>query len=460
MYRNLHRLTIAVVNKGNTETHLGVLLYIKGLLNPSNTFGFFSAKNLGRLLICLGYIVLFANKSHSVLAQTTYYSRIAATPPRNWDEADSWTLSSDGTGPAAAVPSRADHVVILNTHTIIVDNVADNGSAGISANGLGRANVAPFPASDGIAFYQTGNITISNGGALQSTVRLMLEGTTFVDGNLTAAAGNDFINLGKLEVTSIATFSVGDDFILSGSSETNIDAVINAVDDIYLDHTEATLCGMGSVNVGDEILNTNGSNPSIQICAGFTVNCADGDCNQGGSTPGIFMGAGAFVLPVAFIAIEAKRNTLFWDVVEYNISGYNILFATDAKNWQIIAKVDARSGGRQQYSFPISKKGYYRLLTIEDNPQFSRPVFHQTVRNAVEATQIFPTILNTGEKLHVSAKALLKTEVYDTNGILLKQFEGKQSEIPMSFAPGLYIIQCTTSAGTISKKIVIRQGGA
>ncbi|MTI22887.1 T9SS type A sorting domain-containing protein [Fulvivirga sp. RKSG066] len=205
------------------------------------------------------------------VAQTTYYSRNAATAPRNWDEADSWTLNADGSGAAAAIPGRNDNIVILNGHTIVVNNMADNGSTATSANALGLANVGTFNGSGSANFYQVGNITINSGGTLTSNQRMMLAGSVLVHGTLeTTSAGDDLIILGRLEVSSSATLSLTDDFVLTGNSETLLFNTTSTGDDIYIDHTDAELCGSGIVDIGDAIQYLNGAT-SDQICGDITI---------------------------------------------------------------------------------------------------------------------------------------------------------------------------------------------
>ncbi|WP_420577393.1 T9SS type A sorting domain-containing protein [Ekhidna sp.] len=215
-----------------------------------------------RLAVLFAFIICFQS-----IGQTTYYSRNGATAPRNWDEADSWTLNADGSGAAAAIPGRTDNVVILNGHNIIVNNSADNGSAGVSANALGQANVGAFVNSGTANFYHTGNIFVRSGGTF-TTSRAMLAGTTYINGTLNATG--DLIILGRLEITAAATSSIGDDLILSGFSETLIFNTTTSADDIYMDHADAQLCGNNTADLGGDIQYLNGSSVN-QICSEFQV---------------------------------------------------------------------------------------------------------------------------------------------------------------------------------------------
>lgn len=208
--------------------------------------------------------------------QTTYYSFASGA----WDANTSWSLSSDGSTGAVAVgvwPRRTDNVVIRNSHTITVNAVNDNKSCGNSPNGLNRPNVSTFTGSADLMFYHTGDIIISNGGTLSVSEEIMLEGYTLVENGGTFTIMEDIINLGYLEVSTTATFTNTDDLILSGNSITVINSLAFGADDIYIDWTNATLCGDGIMNLGN-----GGPDPTVQffnggslaqICSTFTITC-------------------------------------------------------------------------------------------------------------------------------------------------------------------------------------------
>ncbi|MGB4973638.1 MAG: T9SS type A sorting domain-containing protein, partial [Cyclobacteriaceae bacterium] len=208
---------------------------------------------------------------------TTYYSFATGA----WEANTSWSLSSDGSSgavPAGVFPGMKDNVVIGTGHNITINNVADNGYCGISPNNLNRSNVGTFTGSGDAMFYHIGDIVISNGGTLTSTEEVMLEGYTHIEAGGTLNVNEDIVNLGYLEVSAATTFSNTDDLILSGNSITIINNTSTGFDDIYVDHTNATLCGEGVMNIG------NGSpDPTIQyfngaslnqICSSFTVTCS------------------------------------------------------------------------------------------------------------------------------------------------------------------------------------------
>ncbi len=231
--------------------------------------------------------------------QNTFYSRASGA----WESNTSWSFSSDGSSgavPTGVYPRRTNNVVIQNGHNITANSVTDNNPCSVSADGLGRANVGTFTGSNDQMFYHTGDIIIANGGTLTVTEELLIEGYTLVENGGTLTVSEDIINLGYLEIASTANFSNTDDLILSGSSVTIIDNLSFGADDIYIDHTEATLCGQGIMNLGN-----GGVDPTIQffnggslnqVCSTFSVTCTSncgafpitptGNFSTGNSGPG------------------------------------------------------------------------------------------------------------------------------------------------------------------------------
>lgn len=219
--------------------------------------------------------------------QNTFYSRASGA----WESNTSWSFSSDGSSgavPTGVYPRRTNNVVIQNGHNITANSVTDNNPCSVSADGLGRANVGTFTGSNDQMFYHTGDIIIANGGTLTVTEELLIEGYTLVENGGTLTVSEDIINLGYLEIASTANFSNTDDLILSGSSVTIIDNLSFGADDIYIDHTEATLCGQGIMNLGN-----GGVDPTIQffnggslnqVCSTFSVTCTS-NCGAFPITP-------------------------------------------------------------------------------------------------------------------------------------------------------------------------------
>lgn len=243
-------------------------------------------------------IVTFED-SNSGLQTSTFYSIGSG----DWEDSANWSYTPDGSSgsvPSGVYPRRTNNVVIQNGHTIDIDNVTDNNPCSQSPNGLGLGNVGAFTGSGDQMFYHTGDILIASGGTLTSTEEVMIGGYTLVENGGTLTVNEDIINLGYFEIASTATFSNTDDLILSGNSVTIIDNLSFGADDIYIDWTDATLCGEGIMNLGN-----GGADPTIQffnggslnqVCSTFTVTCTSncgafpitptGSFSSGNSGPG------------------------------------------------------------------------------------------------------------------------------------------------------------------------------
>ena len=226
----------------------------------------------------------------------TYYSRRNG----NWDNRNTWSFSSDGSSgpvPAGDWPRRLDNVVIQNNHRITVNARDDNMCSPVVPDNMGRSNVGnSFNDSNQSYLYHTGDILVENGGVLSSTVRVMVEGYTRVEG--TFNVGSDMVNLGHLEVTPSgvlggrATSDI--DLTLSGSSTTIINSIANSngtntnFDDLNIDHTGATLCGIGlDLTEGNpSVIRFSNSATADQICADMLVTCTATNCGNGNGTSG------------------------------------------------------------------------------------------------------------------------------------------------------------------------------
>ena len=178
------------------------------------------------------------------VGQTTFYSR-NATSGGNWNDVNSWTLNSDGSGgPVVTVPARTDNIVVLTGHTITVTTADSNGSTGTSANAVYGST--GFTGSGTARFYQNGDITISTGGTLSVTDAngAMFEGNLIVNGTLSSSAGgsnDDLLIAGYFELTAIGTLNVGDDLILIDDCEAVLNNTSISSDDIYINGTGARI---------------------------------------------------------------------------------------------------------------------------------------------------------------------------------------------------------------------------
>lgn len=319
------------------------------------------------------FIVLCLSIVSAGLFAATYYSRNGGG---DWDSRFSWTLNSSGTGaPAANAPLRTDNVIILSGHTINITANNDNGSAGISPNGLNLPNVGAFTTSGTACFYQTGNITVNSGGSLVATTRVMISGFTLVDGSFSATG--DIVNLGNLVVTSTANLTTNDDLILSGTSRTILNNATNSFDDIYIDHTEARLCGSGVMNIGVSVGNTpniqyfNGATVA-QICLGFTVTCGpDPACAPGFPVAG----TGGFSFDLSGYDYY-KYITIRSDKVPGDLTNFPVLISLTDPDIRTVA-----DGGRVQ-----NANGYDVIFSSSNNCGALSQLDHQVISYSSNTT--------------------------------------------------------------------------
>ena len=270
-------------------------------------------------------IVTFENADDG-LQKSTFYSIGSGA----WETSSVWSYTPDGSSgavPDGVYPGRANNVVIQSGHTITIDDVTDNDPCSISADGLGLSNVGSFTGSGDQMFYHIGDILVADGGSLSSSEEVMLAGYTLIENGGSFTATEDIINLGYLEVSATATFgSTLDDLILSGNSYTIIDNTSTTADDIYIDHTDAQLCGAGTVEIGN-----GGPNPIInwfnpgtsrfdQICDGFQITC-NTNCT-GGSTG---TGTGGFnsgnTGPGGIGTTDGTSSLIYWIDANNGVTG-------------------------------------------------------------------------------------------------------------------------------------------
>jgi hypothetical protein len=254
----------------------------------------------------LGVGVVFNGVTAGQAGQpTTYYSR-NATLGGSWNDNNSWTTSSDGSGgPLAAGvwPRRHDNVVVRSGHTITIDAVDDNKSCGISPDGLGRTNVSsvgnPFPNSNIPMFYHTGDISVS-GTLTVNVISIILEGYTHLTSTGTFTLVNTLVNLGYMEADASATWNGFDKLVLAGNSTTIINTTSSTLtDDLIISYLDATLCGAGITTLqngaGSTVDLRNGATVA-QICTSFRVECSGSAGGGCGNSATVFPLTGSTVM--------------------------------------------------------------------------------------------------------------------------------------------------------------------
>lgn len=409
-------------------------------------------------------LLLLGCVAFSSFGQTTFTS----TSNGAWDDGATWGNTSPGTA-GTDFPGRTDHAII--GHLVTVNATGDNGVAGVSPNSLGLSNVGAFNGSGGPAFYQTGNITVSVGGEFSSSVKTMLAGTTTVLGTFGTTAGDDIIQLGDMTIGASSTFSCGDDFVLSGNSQTEINNTTLSGDDLYLDHTDAQLCGTGAMSVGDAVQSFNSANVNTQVCSGFVITCTDGNCGLGGG--GTHTGTGPFTLPIELISFEAlvtsqREVKVTWVTAsEIDNDFFTVEKSEDGIVWTMVDQIGGAgySNNVLNYSLvdptPYSELSYYRLKQTDFNGDFSYAPIRLINLNKLEDRGISLYPNPTSEYLTVKGdqEALASIAVYNMLGQsvsevlqLVSASEGNLifnlSELP----PGTYSLVAGTTSSLLIKR--------
>ena len=434
-----------------------------------------------RNLILVQFVILLSAQAFS---QTTYYSR-NATFGGDWDDVNSWTLNADGSGgPVANYPGRIDHIVILNGHTIDISATNDNGSTGVRPDIVSDPNnniaQAPeqFAGSNTADFYHTGDITVNAGGILNSTVSMMIRGFTTIYGSFSTGNNDDLVNIGRLDVRAGASFAVGDDFVLSGNSETNIDISMTSFDDLYLDDTDALLCGSGDLDLlrgppNSEIQTFNGADTDLQVCSGFDIT---------GCVSCPFVGGGGFVLPVDLLFFKATSSNdqilvSFSTASELNNDHFIIERSIDGTHYSALEMIDGNGTkkSRTDYSFkdnnPILGISFYKLRQVDyDGTMTSYDPVSVLYNPSIQSVQVFPNPLNSNH-INLKLTGLMKSEkvnieVLDLSGKMVEQAQFKSDvygnlEQGHTFSeklqPGVYYVRINSGLNRTSQKLIVER---
>lgn len=258
-----------------------------------------------------------------------------------WEDNTVWSYSADGSSgavPAGVFPSRIDNVVINSGHTITVNNIADNGMAGVKPDDLGQANIGSFGSSNLAMFYQTGNI-ITRGTLDIVGIEAMIGGYTWVQNGGTLKGSSTIVITGNLQADSGSTLSTLDDLVLTGNSSSIINTASTSSDDLIIDHTDATLCGTGTTTLqngaGSTITYANGATVS-QVCTSFVVNCTGSGCSGfpvAGTTVVVLGGKG----PAGVGTNSGDSQLKIWYRVDNGLS----LTSTNVDTWANSAGIAA-----------------------------------------------------------------------------------------------------------------------
>lgn len=429
-------------------------------------------------------------------AQTTFTS----TQNGIWDDGATWGNTSPGTA-GTDYPGRTDHAIIGHTVTVNANN--DNGSTGVTPTSL--TDVCDPTNVDGCtnaAFYQTGQITVNNGGTFSSTVNVMIGDTVTVNngGTFNVASGNlrDLFILSFFELNSGSSLLVDENLVisLSGVIFINSGATTEVRDDAVLDGDNAFICGDGNLNIdntnsagednGIQLINNTDPNTLDQICEETTVTCTDGDCCESNCTADLDAAAGAgdgqvspsegtadssAVLPIELAYFRTSTNSneiiLHWATyAEIDNDFFSIQKSIDMRNWESIAQIDGQGNANEvhEYSFidtyPVKGTSYYRIKQTDFDGRFSYT--HVVLVNiGVQSFSLFPNPSNGVFTILSSDEIDIEdVSIFDVAGNETPfQYTVQDTEIAIDLGAvykGLYFVSIMQASEHVVKKLVVK----
>ncbi len=358
----------------------------------------------------------------------------------NWNNANTWSATDGGAG-GHGIPATGDTVIIRSGDVVSIP---------------GSYTVGPVPASvgnhqsqGGNHFIHDGKLTVRSGGTLQKTAGgtyLIFDGKTDIFGTLDT--NNRLYNLGEMEIHPGATASIGNDLVLADVSSTVIDVDLDAVDDLYFVGTDATLCGSGSITLGtssgSKIQEFDGADAVNQMCAGFPVH---NDGNEGDTTSGENA-----TLPITLIVFKVLDDKLYWDVIEENVLAYEVHYAKNGNQWEKYGELKAHGTGHYQYSFPISKEGFYRIMSVEEVPEFSPIVYFTGIPAAVK---IFPNMAKENEDISILGEEIQRLEFVNRSGQIMKTVTDKFDVVHLNLKPDVYYVRVYQPVSVTTRRLII-----
>lgn len=417
-------------------------------------------------LASLLYVISLLGTTHASFAQTVYYSRGQGG---DWSDVNAWTFSPDGNGPVAgSVPQRNDDVVILGGSAINIDHHNANGSVGTSPRKLGFRG---FPKNATKKFYQIGNITIRNGGTLQSEKwPVMTAGDLMVNQGGSMRINADYLNLGTFLVMENSTLDIDDDLIMLGSSETIINNNTVISDDIYINEQQAMLCGTGAISIGNEIRQFNGGDANQQICDSFVITCGT---NCGLGTGNTFTGRGNMILPVELVSFDGyaigQRVELEWvTAMEENFDFFTVERAGTDRQFQSIGTLQGQGNSTVEvlYNFtdetPLLGQAFYRLKAtdIDGSVEYHRiiSVYHDGLEG--QAIKVYPNpVRDHIFRVEINELNIEEYRLMDLTGRTLASQKVLPSDrefyLPNDIQAGTYMLVIAGSSGKQYQQIIL-----
>jgi len=275
---------------------------------------------------------------------------------------------------------------------------------------------------------------------------IILTGETDIFGTIDVS--DRLYNLGDMIIHSGATASIGNDLVLTGVSSTVMNIDLSTVDDIYFVGTTATLCGTGSVTLGTDveakIQEFDNADAVNQMCAGFPVH---NDGAEGNTT----LGENA-TLPITLIVFKVVDDQLYWDVIEEEVWAFEVHYSADGSRWEKYGELKAHGTGRYQYNYPIKKAGFYRIMSVEELPEFSPIVYYTGIPSSVK---VFPNVAKANSDISIIGEEIHKLEFISRSGQIMKTVTGKYDVVHLDLKPDLYYVRIYQPVSVTTKRLVV-----
>lgn len=452
--------------------------------------------------------LLFLFASNALLAQFT------SVQAGDWDDCATWG-TCPGTTIGTDYPGRTDNVSI--GHAVSVNNTLDNSSTNTQPNdesiagvcgctGVGATGCGNNPTGCNVdAFYQKGTITVTNGGALTSTVATAFEGDVEVQngGSFRLNANSTLFLIGRVDVRDGGSVITNQNLVISGDAVINVESTGTAGvgDDLYIDGDNSFVCGGGTLDLDGPAYYGGARNNSIrhynstdntttdQICSNTTVTCADGNCCGGQCDADISTGAGAgdgevssgegsatstVVLPVELISFgwedEISSMVIHWATAsELNNEGFDLYKSTNGEDFSHLASIEGAGNSNNilNYEFvdptPVSGANYYRLIQRDFDGKSEDLGIIRAFSNAADLFTVYPNptservtilfgnqFLNTTTKVRlftISGEEVLNEDVWiETNSVGLD----------LNFKSGIYFLEAGNGTFQQKRRLVIK----
>lgn len=436
-----------------------------------------------------------------VVSLVTYTSLNAATytstQDGDWDDPDTWIC--------ACIPGRTDNVII--NHKVDINNVADNGSAGVKPQDINiTPDICTPTSSDGCGnagFYQTGNITINAGGEFNSNKWVMTTGMVSVnDGTFTVVDGGnntDLYVLGRFDLLGTSSLTVSETLLLGNGAVLNIgpNSTSEIRDDVILDGDNVFLCGSGTLSIDDtnntseasnvvELVNSSDDLVLDQICDQLTITCTDDtDCcvencaddfgavgNDGEVSPGEGTADTPSILPVEYIYFRgsAKKEIVVieWGTAtEIDNDRFEIEKSVDGIIFSQIGTVAGNGDSNDliQYSFtdgqPYAGINYYRLKQVDYDGDFEYSKIITVYSGEIQDFQFFPNPVNNRISIIPGdnfSRTQIKIKISDLAGRVFHQevIDSEESvlTIPISLISGIYFLELRSNHFSQTERFV------